>query len=55
MAKNIYPLIHFHIRGNAFLIGSRLKECCPMCEEERQAIKRLNALLRTGRTAQTNG
>lgn len=55
MAGNLYPLIHFHTRGNAFLIGSRLKECCPMCEEERQEIKRLNAILRTEKPAQTNG
>lgn len=41
-----HPLIHFHEKGNVIYIGARLKECCPMCEEEEK--ERLNALLRTG-------
>ncbi|MFG1502691.1 MAG: hypothetical protein AAE984_05070 [Cuniculiplasma divulgatum] len=53
--QEIYPLIHIHQRGHLFLIGSRLKECCPMCEEEEQQKKRLNAILRTEKPAQTNG
>ena len=55
MPNDEHPLIHFHWRGNVCYIGSRLKECCPMCEEEQveqnKEIKRLHALLRTASTA----
>ena len=55
MTNDAHPLIHFHWKRNVCRIGSRLKECCPICEEEKaeqkKEIKCLHALLRTDNTA----